>query len=117
MQKGLGAKMRELRRAKGWTLRDAERHTKISNGYLYLLETGKVKQPRPNILHKLANAFEVDYQSVMEWAGYLVETSKRQKSYGVALSSTLNDTLSELKEDELSKVADYISFIKSQRSR
>lgn len=110
----LGARLRQLRTAQGLSLRDVEASTKISNGYLHLLESGHVKQPRPAILHKLAAAYKVDYESIMTWAGYLA-ADRSPKSYGVALSSTLNRTINDLSEEDKAKVAEFIRFIKSQK--
>lgn len=66
----IGTILKDSRKAKGWTLRDAENRTRISNGYLSLLESDKIKSPSPTYLAKLASAFDLSYPSLMEAAGY-----------------------------------------------
>src|SRR2546423_14356336 len=66
----IGAILKNRRKAKGWTLRDAENRTRISNGYLSLLESNKIKSPSPTYLAKVADAFELSYAGLMEAAGH-----------------------------------------------
>lgn len=71
MQHSLGGRLRQLREARGLSLRDLEDETGLSNGYLSLLENNKIKQPKPPVLHKLAEALGVPYIELMGLAGYL----------------------------------------------
>lgn len=71
MQHSLGSRLRQLREARGLSLRDLEDVTGLSNGYLSLLENDKIKQPKPPALHKLADALGVPYTELMGLAGYL----------------------------------------------
>ena len=68
---GLGQELRRLRAHRGMTLRQAELKTGISNAYLSQLETGRVDSPSPAILQKLADAYGVGYEALMQIAGYL----------------------------------------------
>ncbi|GLC28251.1 helix-turn-helix domain-containing protein [Roseisolibacter agri] len=70
----LGQMLRSAREARGLSLRDVERATegKVSNGYLSLLESDSVKQPSPNHLYHLAQAYRLDYAELMRLAGYFV---------------------------------------------
>jgi len=43
----------------------------ISNAYLSQLENNKVKKPSPHFLHKLASLYDVPYDLLMEYAGYI----------------------------------------------
>src|SRR2546425_8783090 len=74
----LGDELARLRRLKGWTLRDVEEKTKkkVSNSYLYQLESGIVKEPSPNILYELARVYDVSYGKLMRLAGFMVPSSK-----------------------------------------
>lgn len=67
-----GEYFKALREAKGLTLREVERETSVSNAYLSQLETGKIKQPSPISLHKLAQFYGVGYEILMEKVGYPV---------------------------------------------
>jgi transcriptional regulator with XRE-family HTH domain len=67
-----GTYIKALREAKNLTLREVEKQTEISNAYLSQLETGKVKQPSPLNLYKLAQLYDVSYETLMEKVGYPV---------------------------------------------
>lgn len=47
-----------LRKEKGWTLRQVEDATGISNSYLSQLESGKIKKPSQSVVTKLINFYE-----------------------------------------------------------
>src|SRR4051812_9220023 len=66
----LGQRLREARRAKRWTLRQAAVETGISNGYLSLIEQGEVKAPSPRYLLALADRYELPYDELMALAGH-----------------------------------------------
>lgn len=67
-----GNYLKRAREAKGFTLRAVEERVGISNAFLSQLESGKVKQPSPVMLHKLATLYDVSYETLMEVAGYPV---------------------------------------------
>lgn len=47
-----------LRKEKGWTLRQVEDATGISNSYLSQFESGKIKKPSHSVITKLINFYE-----------------------------------------------------------
>jgi transcriptional regulator with XRE-family HTH domain len=67
----LGAFLKELREQNGYSLRDVEQATEISNAYLSMLENDKIKKPAANNLHKLAAFFKVDLRELLSLAGIL----------------------------------------------
>ena len=68
--KQLGPFLRAARERCSLTLRAVERASGVSNAYLSQLESGKIRQPSPVILHKLAGLYEVSYAVMLEQAGY-----------------------------------------------
>lgn len=68
----LGAYLKSLREIAGFSLRDVEGLTEISNGYLSLLEHDRIKSPSPNVLAALAKCYGTDYGALMQLAGYPV---------------------------------------------
>jgi hypothetical protein len=50
-----GEIFKSMRLQKGYTLRQTEDATGISNSYLSQLETGKIKKPSQNVVNKLLN--------------------------------------------------------------
>lgn len=111
--KELGVTIKETRVLRGWSLRVAEQKTGISNGYLYLMEQGKIQEPSPHMLQKIADAYSIDYLNLMKLAGYIHTQGSKptvKDTVGVALSSSLKD----LDKDQIDEVKRYIQFIRSK---
>jgi len=111
----LGVLLRDLRTAKGFSLREVEDATgkAVSNAYLSQLENGKIKKPSPNVLHSLAEVYLVPYEALMEKAGYLLpaeDGSGRQRRRRLATFAI--DDLTAEEEEELLK---YLAFIRSRK--
>ena len=98
------------------SLRDVEQATGISNAYLSQLENDKISKPSPHFLHKLSKLYAVDYEMLMEAAGYVHDREKEKKPgprtlEGAALFSEKNLTAEE--EQELAK---YLRFLRANKS-
>ena len=68
----LGIFLKYSRQAKDLSLRAVESSTKISNAYISQLESGKIAEPSPTMLDKLATCYGVSYSKLMRLAGYRV---------------------------------------------
>ena len=68
----LGEGLRFARDMKKLSLREVEEATGISNAYLSQLENDKIQKPSPHFLHKLAALYDLDYEHLMEAAGYML---------------------------------------------
>jgi HTH-type transcriptional regulator, competence development regulator len=110
----LGEELRRLRIEKGATLREVEKATDISNAYLSQLENGKAEQPSPRVLHKLAEYYKVPYNRLMEVAGYLQPSNGARQSGVGSIEAAL--MTSGLTEDEEKTVAQFIEFLRLQRT-
>lgn len=62
----LGQLLRMARAIKGWTLRDLERETGLSNALLSQIETRHVKQPGFQNVVKIARALNVKLDTLAE---------------------------------------------------
>jgi len=100
----------DLRRAKGLSLRQVEEATDraVSNAYLSQLETGKIKQPSPNVLHSLARVYSVPYEALMDKAGYVIP-SDGGSGRGRKLAVFAIDDLTADEEEELLR---YLAFLR-----
>lgn len=108
-----GEYCKALREAKGMTLREVEKETEISNAYLSQLESGKIKQPSPNTLNKLANLYGISYNALMEKVGYPTLVSDvGRSSKGLMVPSSRMGTISAEEEMEL---LEYLKFIRNRR--
>ena len=116
MPKKLGVVLKRLRVIKGFSLRDVEKRTNVSNAYLCQIESGKVKNPSPHHLHKLAAVYEVPYEELMKAAGYLVASEGEERSFrtieGIALSS-----LEDLSEEEVDELKNFLAYLRSKRKK
>lgn len=106
----LGSTLKTLREAKGLTLRDVEEKTKISNPFLSQLESGKVRQPSPIALFKLAALYEGSYEELMKQAGYPVP---EKAPVGHSRQAPKN-RLGQLSTEEETALREYLSFIRSR---
>ena len=109
----LGVLLGDLRRTRGFTLRQVEEATDraVSNAYLSQLEKGKVQKPSPNVLHSLAAVYAVPYESLMEKAGYLLPSTVPATKPRKRLAAFALDDLTAAEEAELIK---YLAFIRSR---
>lgn len=112
----LGIHLAAIRKDRGFSLRQVEDLTKklVSNAYLSQIESGKVSQPSPNILHALANTYKTSYEQLMELAGFITPTRKKgDVTHGrLATLAELN-----LTEDEERELLEYLSFRRSQKDK
>lgn len=65
----LGVMMRFIREKNGWTLRDVEKSTGISNAYLSQIEKGKVKNPSFEMVKLIAKHYGIKLNDIPESQG------------------------------------------------
>lgn len=63
--------LRELRKARGLGLREAAARAGLNHGYLSQLERGRIAQPAPRMLRKLADIYSEPFDLLMREIGYL----------------------------------------------
>ncbi|MEP7372347.1 MAG: helix-turn-helix transcriptional regulator [Chitinophagaceae bacterium] len=102
-----GKFLKELREKNGYSLREVEQATGISNAYLSLLENDKIKKPAANNLHKLADFFKVDLRELLSLAGILDVDAAPPRPATEYVFSKAN-----LTEDEEEELLQYLKFIR-----
>ena len=110
-EQSLGEFLRTIRLSIPMTLRDAEEASGVSNAYLSQLEQGKIAKPSPPFLHKLAAAYKVSYEALMEKAGY-VEKGKTARLTGRLATFAGAEKLTPEEEQELLK---FLGYMRSQK--
>jgi transcriptional regulator with XRE-family HTH domain len=127
-----GAYLRDLRRARRLTLREVEERSGVSNSYLSQVENGHISQPSPQMLQKLAEAYEVPYEHLMARAGYIRPAAGPPSSaptvqeapgaYDAAPEAarpgwafSIPEDLSADEEIELQNFLDYLRFRRGQK--
>jgi transcriptional regulator with XRE-family HTH domain len=78
-----GSYVRRLRKSRGLTLKQVEAQARVSNAYISQIERGLRNPPHPDILNRLAKAYDVPHRDLLVVAGYLeedsAETAKRRQ--------------------------------------
>jgi len=69
----LGTYLLNARKDRRLSLKKVEKLAGVSNAYLSQLERGRRNPPHPDILKKLAKAYEVPLNELLDAAGYLEE--------------------------------------------
>jgi HTH-type transcriptional regulator, competence development regulator len=105
--------LRTARERKGLTLRAVEQATGVSNAYLSQIESGKIKQPSPVVLHKLSQLYGVSYADAMRFAGYPVPGENEREERAARMSGPFTD----LTEEEEAELNEYLAFIRTRRRR
>jgi transcriptional regulator with XRE-family HTH domain len=67
----IGEYLRSLREGQKLSLREAAARTGVSVSYITQIENGKRKAPGPEVLKKLAPAYNVPVRDLLRAAGYL----------------------------------------------
>ena len=108
--------LRRLRETKGLSLRQVEKKTGVSNAYLSQIETGKIREPSPHILHKLAEVYETSYQDLMKLAGYI-----KEKEGGCVKDKIMTDVAfsaySDLTLEEKEEVLNFLIYVRSRNKK
>lgn len=113
--KNIGLYLKSLREGMQMSLRAVEEATdkNVSNAYLSQLENGKIAKPSPHILHALAEVFGVDYSKLMEKAGYISTSNKKNfdDKHGRAATCAIEN----LTQEEENELLEYLAFIRNKR--
>ena len=72
-ESNFGQFLKGLRNRRRMSLRDVEKECGVSNAYIAQLEKGDRPPPRPDILKKLARAYNVTVRELLLEAGYMDE--------------------------------------------
>ena len=110
----LGEYLADVRRIKRQSLREVEEATgrEISNAYLSQLEKGHIKKPSPNILYTLANVYSVPYETLMEKAGYIINSDDRSDSEKHGRAATFANEI--LTNEEEEKLLEFLAFLRTK---
>lgn len=68
-----GNYLRSLRKKRKLTVRQLDMYSGVSHSYISQMERGVKGIPSPDILKKLAKPLDIDYEDLMEKAGYITK--------------------------------------------
>lgn len=114
----LGIRLRAARERAGLTLREVEERTGVSNAYLSQIESGRIKEPSPRILHRLAELYGESYAELLELAGYPVPDPQHSRRPGEPARHP-HGRLGAVTREEETELLEYLKFMRarSRRSR
>lgn len=111
----LGQYLASIRADRRMTLRQVEEATnkEVSNAYLSQIENDKIRKPSPNVLHALAEIYGVDYEQLMEMAGYITVGKSRTEDQRHGRVATFAEH--NLTPEEEAALVEYLQFIRSRK--
>ncbi|WP_341929189.1 transcriptional regulator [Methyloversatilis discipulorum] len=115
MKVTLGQYLASIRNDRKMSLRQVEEASgkEVSNAYLSQLENGKIQQPSPTILNKLAEIYRIEYITLMELAGYLPAAATRSEGQRHGRIATFAEH--NLSPDEEAELLDFLKHIRSRK--
>lgn len=108
----LGSVLKQSRSLKNLALRTVEEMTGISNAYLSQIENDKIKKPSADVIHKLAAAYKVDFNYLLQISGIIEKSSSENVSFGSFVFSKEN-----LTEEEEAELLDYLQFLRHKKGK
>lgn len=107
-----GEEIRKMRKEKGITMRELERRSGVSQGYLSQIETNQRTQPKRSTLKKLAEGLDVSEYDLMELAGYLDKNEMIEKVHHLLAEARREDEQEAPEEVDLDKIVQWADFTK-----
>jgi len=113
----LGTLIKKARQDVSMSLRDVEEATskEVSNGYLSQLESGKINKPSPHVLYTLSTVLSVDYETLMQRAGYILPNAPRKDGAKHGRAATF--AIDNLTSDEETELLEYLTFLRSKKKK
>ena len=114
---GVGAFLKDVRKARGLSLRDVEKATGggVSNGYLSQLEGGSIASPSAAMLHRLAQAYSLDYETLLAHGGLGTPETAAASAAATATpprNDARRDVFGDLTQDEERQLLQYLAFLR-----
>ncbi len=103
--------LRDARNQLGLSLREVETRTGVSNAYVSQLEGSRIKQPSPQILHKLCDLYGCSYTLALELAGYPLPSASGRSPVNARFLARLGKTTPQ----EEQALVEYLEFLRSRR--
>lgn len=110
----LGKYLASIRTDREMSLREVEEATRkqVSNAYLSQIETEKIKQPSPNILHALAELYAIDFENLMQMAGYITSAKRADTERHGRVATFAEHNLTAEEEAEMIR---YLKFMRDRK--
>lgn len=114
LMRTLGNTLKEARKNIGFTLREVEDSSGISNAYLSQLENDKIKNPSANILYKLSSLYKIPLNTLLSSAG-IIESEPEEKAENSSFIQKVAFSAERMTEEEKIDVLKYLEFLRIRR--
>lgn len=104
----LGYYIKSVRSLRKKTLRDVEILAGVSNSYLSQLENDLIKKPSANVLYRLSNVLECDFNVLLKLSGIIEGQPNSSKIKPIYFDVSLTES-----EEKL--LRDFLKYIHSKR--
>lgn len=111
LAKQLGEFLSAGRKQTGLTLREVETQAGVSNSYLSQLESGKIAEPSPAVLHRLTKLYGLSYAKALLLAGHPAP------GMPATAENKLAARFSDITEKEAEELDGYLQFLRSRKRR
>ena len=109
----LGSVIGAARKTAGFSLRDVERLTGISNAHLSQIETSTITRPSMALLWSLAETLDLEYEELLVLAGHAVPVAnagERRGALGIAAHG-----VEELTPEEQEELTRFMNILRRRR--
>jgi transcriptional regulator with XRE-family HTH domain len=106
----LGEALRRARTHRGYSLRQVEERTGISNAHLSQIERGQIRRPDAALLWRLSELYALNFDLLALWAGY----AERPGSSAPELAAAIR-LLSDLDPEDLDEALRVIDRLQRDR--
>lgn len=112
----LGEALKDARKNLGFTLRQVEDSTGISNAYLSQLENNKIKNPSVNILSKLSSLYRISLKSLLSNANMIDEQDEEKHKENFSFAQRIAFKAEDLTEEEKKELLKYLEYIRHRKN-
>lgn len=113
-----GRYLKETRQRLGLSLRKVQElsNGSIHNAYLSQIETGRTKNPNPELLAAIAKVYGLDFWNVLYRAGWPIPQEEPGMGDQRWHGSPLRD-LMDLSDEEMEELLDFAGYLRRKRQR
>lgn len=112
--KKLGAEIKKLRVAQGWSTHKLADLSQMSLGFISQLENGKSSMPKASNLTRLAKIFNVDPNNFLYLAGYIDKKPTVDFDWKISIKNQLSSI--GINREYINEIIDYIETVQVKQS-
>jgi HTH-type transcriptional regulator, competence development regulator len=112
-----GEIIKKIRTDKDLTLKAAAESTGIAEAYLWQLENGERKSPRPETIKKLADGYGIPVQHLLACAGYMPTKEETKQEVEQIKKTHLFRDYQKLSDTGKKELENYLQYLKGKDTK